>query len=244
MKRIRIACAAFAFVISATAQVAHAQWVVFDPTNYIQYFLTAVRTLEQVNNQIRQLQNEAQMLANMARNLTSLDQSVLGELRTTIAATQRLIAEARGMAFDVSRLESEFARLYPVQYGATITGAGMAADARERWLYSLEALRTTMTMQAQAAQNLARDESVLVDLVNRSQAAEGALQAAQATNQLLALHAQQAIQQQQLRITQERASALEQARAVASEERSRELRRRFLGSGTPYTPASVQFSAN
>ena len=45
---------------------------VFDPSNFVQNTLTAVRTLEQINNQINQLQNEAQMLMNQARNLTKL----------------------------------------------------------------------------------------------------------------------------------------------------------------------------
>ena len=40
---------------------------VFDPSNFVQNTLTAVRTLEQINNQINQLQNEAQMLMNQAR---------------------------------------------------------------------------------------------------------------------------------------------------------------------------------
>ncbi len=48
------------------AQPAHALFgvgdIVLDPTNLVQNTLTAVRTLEQINNQIRQLQNEAQML--------------------------------------------------------------------------------------------------------------------------------------------------------------------------------------
>ena len=42
---------------------------VFDPSNFVQNTLTAIRTLEQINNQINQLQNEAQMLMNQARNL-------------------------------------------------------------------------------------------------------------------------------------------------------------------------------
>ena len=41
---------------------------VFDPSNFVQNTLIAVRTLEQINNQINQLQNEAQMLMNQARN--------------------------------------------------------------------------------------------------------------------------------------------------------------------------------
>ena len=82
---------------------------------------------------------------------------------------------------------------------------------------------------------------MLTDLVNGSQSAAGALQAAQATNQLLALQSRQAMQAQQLQITQERAAALEQARQVAVQERALEVRRRFQGSGTPYTPYAVDF---
>ncbi|MDO8771090.1 MAG: P-type conjugative transfer protein TrbJ [Burkholderiaceae bacterium] len=220
---------------------AHAQWVVFDPSNYSQNILTAARTLEQINNQIRQLQNEAQMLVNDARNLTSLDFSAVAQLRAALASTNRLIQEAQGLAYDVSRMDTDFARLYPEAYATTATGSRMALDARERWSFSLKALQTTMRMQAQASQNFVVDESTLADLVNRSQSAVGQLQATQATNQLLALQSRQSIQEQQLRITQDRSVALEQARTVAAQERAREVRRRFQGAGTPYTAQTVNF---
>ena len=45
------------------ATTAHAQWVVFDPSNYAQNVLTAARSLQQITNQITSLQNQAQMLA-------------------------------------------------------------------------------------------------------------------------------------------------------------------------------------
>ena len=79
-----------------TSSPALAWRIVFDPTNYVQNTLTAIRTLEQINNQIRQLQNEAQMLMNQARNRASLPSSVLGQLRANLATTDRLIAQARG----------------------------------------------------------------------------------------------------------------------------------------------------
>ena len=44
-------------------------FTVIDPTNLVQNTLTAVRTLEMANNQVRQLQNETQMLLNQARHL-------------------------------------------------------------------------------------------------------------------------------------------------------------------------------
>jgi P-type conjugative transfer protein TrbJ len=101
-----------------------------------------------------------------------------------------------------------------------------------------------MQMQAQASRNLNDDEGVLSDLVSQSQAAEGALQAMQATNQLLALQAKQSIQTQRLQLTQDRAASLELARQAAAAERGREVTRRFLGSGTPYTPQAVNFYGN
>lgn len=220
---------------------AHAQMVVVDPTNLTQNILTAARTLEQINNQVRQLQNEAQMLVNDARNLTGLDFSALQELQSALADSQRLLDEARGLAFDVTRMDEQFRRLYPEQYTASVSGNEMARDARERWRNSLEALRTATQVQAQAVRNFDVDEQALGELVAHSQSATGQLQATQATNQLLALQARQSIQAQQLQLTQDRASALELARQVAAQERAREVRRRFMGEGVPYTPQPVRF---
>ncbi|WP_369326162.1 P-type conjugative transfer protein TrbJ [Alcaligenes nematophilus] len=215
---------------------------VFDPSNYSQNVMTAARTLEQINNQIQQLQNEAQMLINQAKNLASLDFDAVNRLRSTIATTTRLIDEARGLAYDVSRLDVDFSRLYPDEMDAGLSGEQMVADARERWDQSLESLKTTVRVQAQSVQNLRDDEGVLADIVAKSQSAAGALQATQATNQLLALQAKQAIQQQQLQIAQDRAMAIDKARAVADEAQAREVRRRFTGDAKgQYTPAPVSF---
>ena len=241
MKKRLVAAAIAAMLCTATA---HAQWVVIDPTNLVQNTLTAIRTLEQINNQIQQLQNEAQMLTNQARNLASLPFNVVSRLRSNLATTQRLIARAKGMAYDVARMDQDFQRLYPEQYAATVSGDQMYRDAQERWKNTLNGLQTTMQMQAQASQNLSDDEGVLTDLVGKSQSAEGALQAMQAMNQLLALQAKQSIQTQRLQITQDRAASLELARQAAAVERGREVTRRFLGTGTPYTPQTVHFYGN
>ena len=231
----RLITAVVATMLCAATTV-HAQRVVIDPTNLVQNTLTAIRTLEQINNQIQQLQNEARMLTNQARNLASLPFNVVSRLRSNLATTQRLIARAKGMAYDVA--------LYPEQYAATVSGDQMYRDTQERWKNTLNGLQTTMQMQAQASQNLSDDEGVLADLVGKSQSAEGALQAMQAMNQLLALQAKQSIQTQRLQITQDRAASLELARQAAAVERGREVTRRFLGTGTPYTPQTVHFYGN
>jgi len=243
MKKHLIAAAVAASLL-CTVHAVQAQWVVIDPTNLVQNTLTAIRTLEQINNQIQQLRNEAQMLTNQARNLASLPFNVVSRLRSNLATTQRLIARAKGMAYDVARMDQDFQRLYPEQYAATVSGDQMYRDTQERWKNTLNGLQTTMQMQAQASQNLSDDEGVLADLVGKSQSAEGALQAMQAMNQLLALQAKQSIQTQRLQITQDRAASLELARQAAAAERGREVRRRFQGTGTPYTPHPVNFYGN
>lgn len=242
MKKRLLAIAAAALI--GTVPVAQAQWVVIDPTNLVQNTMTAVRTLEQINNQIKQLQNEAQSLMNEARNLASLPFNVVNRLRANLDTTRQLIAQARGLAFDIQNMDQQFAQLYPEQYAATVSGNRMFQDAHQRWQNTLQGLQTAMRMQAQVSQNLNQDEGVLADLVDQSQSATGALQAMQATNQLLALQAKQSIQTQQLQLTQGRAASLELARQAAAVERGREVTRRFLGSGTAYTPQSVNFYGN
>ncbi|PLP98001.1 P-type conjugative transfer protein TrbJ [Cupriavidus pauculus] len=214
---------------------------VFDPANLVQNTMTAMRTLEMLQKQARQLQNQVQMLMYQQRNLVNLPFDVSRRLRSTLDATTQILARAQGLSLDVARLDQEFEQLYPERYAQAMSGNGMLQQARERWLNLRHGLQTALQVQAQVTQNLREDESVIADLLAKSQSATGALQAMQATNQLLALQAAQSIQAQQLQLTHSRAAALELAGQAAAVERGREMSRRFLGTGTPYTPHAVRF---
>ena len=89
-----------------------AAFTVFDPSNFAQNLLTAIRTLEQINNQIRQLQNEAQMLSNDAKNLSGLDYNASAQLRSTLATTARLIQQAQGVAYEVSQADATLSLIH------------------------------------------------------------------------------------------------------------------------------------
>jgi P-type conjugative transfer protein TrbJ len=235
LRRLAAAVLITSFLATSPAEAI----LVFDPSNFVENSLTAARSLEEINNQLLQLQNEAVMLTNEAKNLTTLPFNIVGQLQAALALTTQLISQAQGIAFQLAQAQAQFARFYPAAYGSGTSGASMAADALQRWTMSLQALQTTIRMQAQAAQNLASDQNSFATLVQQSQGAIGILQAAQATNQLLALQSRQSIQDQQLRLTQDRGAALELARSVAAEARSREVRLRFLGNGTQYTPQPI-----
>ncbi len=235
-----LAAAAATVLILAAPMQASAQLTVFDPSNYVQTVLTASRSLQQITNQITMLQNQAQMLLNGAKNLTSLNFSALAQLKANLARTQALIAQAKGLAFDIATLDQKFKQLYPTGYAAGTTGAVLASDAQSRWTASLEALRTTMQVQAQVSDQITADQVTLSDVSTRSASAVGVLQAVQATNELLALQAKQAMQGQQLALAQDRAAASEAARGLAADTRAQAVRAQFVGTPSTYTPLPVK----
>lgn len=75
--------------------------IVFDPQRFAER-VTAARTLEQINNQIKQS-------AEPGRNLASLDHSALGSC-VRCWLRRMMHRQARGLAFHVVQMESEFRR--------------------------------------------------------------------------------------------------------------------------------------
>ncbi|QEH81561.1 P-type conjugative transfer protein TrbJ [Sphingomonas sp. C8-2] len=245
MIRRRILIAALAGVAAAGTVLvavfipdrpAAAQFAVFDSGNYAQNILTAARTLQQVNQQIRQLQNEAQMLSNMEKNLSRIDFPQLDRLKQKLAEIDRLMGQAQGIDFRIDQLDDRFRQLFPRDFASALTGDQRVVDARSRLDASYDAFRQTMATQSQVVANVRDDTETLAAIVDRSQGAEGSLQAQQATNQLLALTAKQQFQLQQMMAAQFRSDAVEQARRVTQAAEARAATKKFLGSGSAYTP--------
>ena len=200
--------------------------IVHDPRNYSQNILTAARTLEQINNQIKQLQNQANSLLNEARNLQSLPVSTLGELQAQVDQTRQLLSDAEGIAFDVTDIRKGFQQRYK---GGALTGsaAEMVANAEARWKDSVGAFEDAMKVQAGIVSNMGGTRTSISTIVGASQSATGALQAAQAGNQLLAIQSQQISDLAAVMSAQGRAEMLDAARAAAAEAEGRERFRRF-----------------
>lgn len=207
----------------ASAQVGG---IVHDPRNYSQNILTAARTLEQINNQIKQLQNQATSLLNEARNLQSLPTSTLGELQAQIDQTKQLLTEAEGIAYDVADIRKGFEQRYK---GTAFSGptSALVANAEARWKDSVGAFEDAMKVQAGIVSNMGGTRTSISTIVGASQSATGALQAAQAGNQLLAIQSQQIADLAAVMTAQGRAEMLGAARDAAAEAEGRERFRRF-----------------
>lgn len=241
--KTKILSAAGAFALTATMVGAigvpvmpAAAIPVFDASNYAQNLLTAARTLQQVNNQIRSLQNEAHMLLNMEKNLERIDFPQLDALQQRLQEIDRLMGQAQGIDFRIDQLDERFRQLYPQDFDGAWRRDQRVARARDQLDTAMGSFRQAMTIQSGIVENVRGDAEALKAIVDKSQGAQGGLQAHQATNQLLALATKQQFQIQQLMAAQFRAQVIEQARRGQIEREARESTRRFLGDGNAYTP--------
>lgn len=235
-KALRVAMTVMPLLAPAVVTAPAAAILVFDPSNYGQNLLTAARSLQQINNQIQSLQNQAQSLLNQARNLETIGFPELTAISATLQQINTLMGQAQGIQFKVSGLQQQFQQLFPTSFDTLLTSDQHVASASARYSTAMAAYQHTMTVQAQVAENVATDAQTLASLTARSQSAAGALQASQATNQLLALSAKQQFQIEQMMAAQYRAQAIEQARRDQSEADGQAATTKFLGSGSAYTP--------
>lgn len=231
-----------AMVVASASVPAHAQFgsgIVFDPSNYAQNVLTAAHTLQQINNQIQALQNQATSLINQAKNLTSLPFSSLTQLQAQIQRTQSLLNSAQRIAYNVQSIDQAFSLKYK---GVSMSASdqSLVADAKDRWQTSVAGFEDALKTQATVVGNIDGARTTMNSLVTSSQSASGALQAAQAGNQLLALQSQQLSDLTALFAAQGRAQALDAAQRAAAQDQAREQLRRFLTPGTGYQPTTVQ----
>jgi P-type conjugative transfer protein TrbJ len=238
MRFMRAALIAAALTTSSVliTPPASAQLAVIDASNLAQNIQQAARALQQITNQIQSLQNEAVMLQNMARNLTTLNFSQLSAIAADLQEITTLMNRAQALSFDIQAVETLFQQHYPQQYSAATTFLELASDAETRWRTARDAFQQTMMVQSQIAETVQRDTTKLASLVNASQGAVGALQANQATNQLLALLIKQQLQLETLLAAQGRADALTEAGNAQSKEAARAAFTRFIGTGNAYTP--------
>lgn len=146
------------------------------------------------------------------------------------------MGRTQAIDFRVDQLDDKFQSLFPKDFPSALRSDARIRNARARLDASMGAFRQTMAVQAQVVENIQADSEALGQIVARSQGAEGSLAAQQATNQLLALSAKQQFQLQHMMAAQFRSEAVEQARRATQATEARAATKKFLGSGSAYTP--------
>ena len=226
-----LACGVYASRVSP----ALAQLTVFDPANFSQNLLTAARALEQITNQVRQLQNQVLMLQRMDQNLLRLGSSISPDLQRTLGDIQTQLRAGEGIALRLQATQSGYDRLFPRQASSALSSGAVLRNAESRWNEEYAAFRRAALLQGQIGDSIETDTRLLGDAMARSRGAAGALEAAQAGNELTGLNVKQALALEGLLAAQHRAQTLTRARDLATEDEARQRFKTFIGTGSAYT---------
>ncbi|MGB2893070.1 MAG: P-type conjugative transfer protein TrbJ [Albidovulum sp.] len=230
-KRLLTLVAAAAIVGLAPANAI----TVFDPWNYQQNLLTAVRSLDQIQNQIRQLENAAAQLMRLDRHLQSLPGSISPDLPSTLSQLRTRLGEGEALALRVRETDAAYERLFPKAFPDALSGDDLTRAAKSRWDETYASFKRSAVVQGQITESAETDARLLDQILSRSNGSVGALQATQAGNELSALHVKQSLQLQTLLATQTRAETTDRARTLVAQQQAREQFKSFLGDGRAYT---------
>ncbi|MBO0765506.1 MAG: P-type conjugative transfer protein TrbJ [Hyphomicrobiaceae bacterium] len=221
-------------VVAWCTPQAAAQLTVFDPANFQQNLATAARALEQINNQVRLLQNQALMIARMDQNLKRLGPTLSPDLQRTLSALQGQLTAGQGIALRLSATQSGYEQLFPRRTSAALTDDVALRNAKARWDEAYAVFERSALVQGQVADGIGSDTSLLAAAMGRSRNAGGALEAAQAGNELTSLNVKQSLALLALLAAQHRAETTAKARDLAAEDEARQRFKTFLGNGTAY----------
>jgi type IV secretion system protein TrbJ len=190
--------------VLAPMQAAQAQWVVFDPTNFSQNILTAIRTLQSNVNEITQITNQISQINQGIQNLQQLPAglaaSVLGDNLTQLAQLSSSISSITGLASNIATLTTQFQAQYPNNRiaGSNLTAAQMLAQVNQYLDTARSNTQGAYALQARVLSTLPNDAMSLQNIVSQSQSSNGNLDAVQASNQLLGQVGMQLIKMNQM----------------------------------------------
>jgi P-type conjugative transfer protein TrbJ len=235
LRKTCIAVSVIASVMACCVSQSAAQLTVFDPLNYQENLLSAARALEQINNQVRQLQNQAQMLWRMDQNLLRLGSTISPDLQRTLSDIQTRLRTGEGIALRLQATQSGYELLFPRQASSALSGDDVLRNAKSRWDEEYAGLKRAALLQGQIADSIDIDTRLLGDAMARSRDAAGALEVAQAGNELTGLSVKQSLAVQSLLAAQHRAETLTHARDLATEDEARQRFKTFVGTGSAYT---------
>src|SRR3546814_14731242 len=106
-------------------------------------------------------------------------------LEQRLQQIDRLRGQAQVIDFRVDRLDEQFRQAFPTSFEHLAWRDSRIAAAKQRLESEMAAFRQTMGVQSGIVENVRDDAAALTAIVDRSQGAEGGLQAVQAPNQLL-----------------------------------------------------------
>jgi P-type conjugative transfer protein TrbJ len=176
-----------------------------------------------------------QVILRMDQNLLRLGSTISPDLQRALGDIQTQLRAGDGIALRLQATQNGYERLFPREVSASLSTDDVLRNAKNRWDEEYAALRRAALLQGQIGDGIDVDVRLLGDAMARSKNAAGALEVAQAGNELTSLSVKQALQLQILLAAQQRAEAFAKARDLATEEEARQRFKSFVGTGSAYS---------
>jgi P-type conjugative transfer protein TrbJ len=190
----------------------HTQWAVIDASNLAQTTLTAFNTGRglvqqgvQIAHEVELIKNQLDQLAYDAANLTALPLQIVDDLISAITSYEALLRQAEGLKYQYASITQAFENLYP-RIGSSYTPHSITGKVKQMLIQVRAGAQGAMQAQA-ILERITGQKQRIQRLVVASDAAPGQLAAQQATNNLMAVMAEQQVSLQQLQAASYRAQA-------------------------------------
>ncbi len=190
--------------------------VVLDPENlmanlqnYIQNFTTAANSYTQVANQASQLSYQV-------RNALPLNVSLNDPLFSELQRVNSAISTVQGVGYSLSAIQQRYGDLYANLSGSTPEQLRQRAQKQDLALQ--EENLNSIAFQAGIVENAGTSASELGKIMDKSRAAQGNLEATQATNELVGQLVKQEIKTQEMVALQSRVVSSEVAQRQSEEQ--------------------------
>jgi P-type conjugative transfer protein TrbJ len=196
---------------------AQAALTVIDISNLQQNTLTAVRTAEQIQNQLEQIRNQV-------RSLQTLPAATFGPVKSIYDSNMQelngLLSDVQGISFNLNQIDGQFNQLFPQGSWDQIDFSRYEQYYRD-WTKELsEASKTAMKAQSVVERSQAYNNEAAA-ILSSSAAADGEVRQLQSTNQMLGIMAGQLDGLTQTLAVSARVSAMAAAQAANREEAER-----------------------
>ncbi|KAA6230467.1 hypothetical protein FP507_10620 (plasmid) [Chlorobium phaeovibrioides] len=178
-----VVLAGLAFPMQTAPRDAVASMPVIDVANLEQSMLTAVRSAQQIENQLESIRNQVRTLSTLPSSSYDPLHSIYGN---NLQELDALIADVQGISFDLNQIDGQYNQLYP---SGTWDGRSSAEYAQYNRSWSqqmMEAARTAMRGQSVISRSRGYNQAAM-NILSGSFAADGEVRQIQATNQMLSV---------------------------------------------------------
>lgn len=212
---------------------------VVDVSNLQQNTLTALRTAQQIENQLQQIRNQV-------RSLQTLSASTFSPLTGIYASNMReldgLLADVQGISFELNRIDSQFNDIFPEGRWDQLDHT-QYQNYFQDWNRELtEAAKVSMKSQSAIQRSQAYNNEAAA-ILNRSAGADGEVRQLQATNQMLGVMAGQMDGLTQTLAFNSRVTATAAAAAAQKEEAERAFSKQMWnGYGNADATANAKYT--